>query len=148
MGVTVTEASPKDREAVIQLWRSVELTRPWNDPASDFDLALASPSSTILLAQKEFELAGTAMVGFDGHRGWVYYLASDPARRGQGIGRALMRAAEEWLKHRGAPKIQLMVRGDNQDARAFYQALGYELQDVVTIGRRLDLAHSPANSAS
>lgn len=79
------------------------------------------------------------MVGFDGHRGWVYYLACDPDRRAQGIGRALMNAAEKWLKEHGCPKIQLMVRDDNQQAQGFYTALGYEVQDVVTIGRRLDV---------
>lgn len=78
------------------------------------------------------------MVGFDGHRGWVYYLACDADQTRTGIGRALMQAAERWLKERGAPKIQLMVRNDNLQAQGFYRALGYELQDVVTIGRRLD----------
>ena len=76
------------------------------------------------------------MVGFDGHRGWVYYLATAPDDRQQGIGRTLMASAEAWLQERGCPKIQLMVRGDNAQARGFYAALGYELQDVVTIGKR------------
>lgn len=78
------------------------------------------------------------MVGFDGHRGWVYYLAVAPEKRGFGIGRMLMLEAEQWLKAIGCPKIQLMVRGDNNVARGFYAALGYDLQDVVTLGRRLD----------
>ena len=84
-------------------------------------------------------IVSSVMVGFDGHRGWVYYLATDPARRGRGrgIGQALMAAAEAWLVARGCPKIQLMVRGDNLDAKGFYAAIGYEVQDVVTIGKRL-----------
>ncbi|WP_427964283.1 GNAT family acetyltransferase [Altererythrobacter sp.] len=138
MGVGIAVAAPLDREAVIALWRSAGLTRPWNDPVSDFDLALAGESSTILIARCGDTITGSVMVGFDGHRGWVYYLASDPAHRGKGIGRELMQAAEDWLRQRGAPKIQLMVRGDNDQAQGFYRAIGYKVQDVVTIGRRLD----------
>lgn len=120
------------------LWRAAGLTRPWNDPGADFDLALASPASAILLARDGAAAIGAVMVGFDGHRGWVYYLASEPTRRGEGIGRALMAAAEDWLRARSCPKIQLMVRTDNAAAQGFYAALGYDVQDVVTIGRRLD----------
>lgn len=133
----ITDALAADEATVIALWRDAGLTRPWNDPAADFRMALAGPASAVLLACEGETLAGSVMVGFDGHRGWVYYLAADPARRGRGIGRALMDAAEAWLKARGCPKIQLMVRGDNAAARGFYAAIGYEVQDVVTIGKRL-----------
>ncbi|MBF9151180.1 GNAT family acetyltransferase [Novosphingobium jiangmenense] len=136
MGVSIRAATAAEREATVTLWEAAGLTRPWNDPRSDFDLALATPTSTILLAEAQNQPIGSVMVGFDGHRGWVYYLATSPDRRGQGIGRALMAAAEDWLKALGSPKIQLMVRGDNASARGFYNALGYELQDVVTIGKR------------
>jgi len=134
--VTITPAGTGDRDRVIALWQAAGLTRPWNDPVADFNLAIA----TQMLAHLDGALVGSVMVGFDGHRGWVYYLASDPERRRQGIGRALMQAAEGWLKEYGAPKIQLMVRSENEQARGFYLSLGYELQDVVTIGRRLDQA--------
>lgn len=137
MGVTFRPALPDDREAVVALWEEAGLTRPWNDPRADFDLALATTGSAVLLAEQDGALAGSVMVGFDGHRGWVYYLASAPSQRRQGIGRALMQAAEKWLSGAGSPKIQLMVRGDNAAARGFYGALGYELQDVVTLGKRL-----------
>lgn len=136
MGVSLRAATAADREATVVLWDAAGLTRPWNDPRADFDLALATPTSTVLLADDDGALLGSVMVGFDGHRGWVYYLATAPERRGQGIGRALMNAAEDWLKTLGSPKIQLMVRGDNAVARGFYAALGYELQDVVTLGKR------------
>nr|WP_253190616.1 GNAT family acetyltransferase [Sphingomonas sp. LM7] len=114
-----------------------ELTRPWNDPAADFALALDSESSAVLVAQGSDGIGGSIMVGFDGHRGWVYYLAVAPDRRGEGLGRALMAAAEDWLRARGAPKIQLMVREDNHAALGFYRALGLERQKVVTLGRFL-----------
>ena len=137
MGVTVTPASPADRDDVVALWGEAGLTRPWNDPVADFDQALAGPASAVLAARVDGRLAGSVMVGFDGHRGWVYYLAVSLTQRGEGLGRALMQASERWLEQRGCPKIQLMVRGDNADARGFYAALGYDVQDVVTIGRRL-----------
>lgn len=79
------------------------------------------------------------MVGFDGHRGWVYYLAVSPSRQRAGLGRALMVAAEEWLSRRNAPKAQLMARDDNAAAHGFYAALGYTVQPVVTFGKRLDV---------
>lgn len=122
---------------MVALWEAAGLTRPWNDPRADFDLALATATSAVLLAEQEGAIIGSVMVGFDGHRGWVYFLASASESRLQGIGRRLMCAAEEWLAAIGSPKIQLMVRGDNAAARGFYDALGYELQDVVTIGKRL-----------
>lgn len=124
---------------VIQLWHDCGLTRPWNDPVRDFDSALASPASAILIL-KDRALAASVMVGFDGHRGWVYYLAVSPDRRREGFGRRLMGEAEQWLKARGAPKIQLMVREDNEAAIGFYEALGLERQKVVTLGRFLDPA--------
>lgn len=135
---TITTANMEDCESVVALWHAAGLTRPWNDPRADFALALASPSSTILLKRADSQVVGSVMVGFDGHRGWVYYLATSPDARGHGIGRALMTGAEAWLKARACPKVQLMVRGDNHAARGFYDAIGYDLQDVVTIGRRLD----------
>ncbi|MCJ2186963.1 GNAT family acetyltransferase [Novosphingobium sp. 2638] len=138
MAIEIDAALPADWEGVVALWEAVGLTRPWNDARADFDLALAGPASTILLAREGAALRGTVMVGFDGHRGWVYYLGVDPACRDAGIGRALMQASEQWLTARGCPKIQLMVRGSNAEARGFYEALGYDVQDVVTIGRRLD----------
>jgi len=134
----IFEARAGDREAVIALWREAELTRPWNDPVADFDLALANSTSTVLIARDGSDAAGTIMVGFDGHRGWVYYLAMAEARRRRGIARLLMQRAEGWLAALGCPKTQLMVRGENAAALGFYAALGYEVQDVFTLGRRLD----------
>lgn len=133
----IEAAKPDDREAVVALWRACGLTRPWNDPDGDFALALAAEASVVLVARSNGALAGSVMAGFDGHRGWVYYLAVSPDHRRAGLGRALMAAAEAWLRERGAPKIQLMVRGGNAEALGFYEALGLERQDVVTLGRFL-----------
>ena len=138
MGLEITSALAEDRADTVALWQETGLTRPWNDPEKDFELAWLGTASDVLLARVGGLLVGSVMVGFDGHRGWVYYLAVAPTRQGQGIGRALMQAAEQWLKARDCPKIQLMVRNDNQAAKGFYAAIGYEEQTVMTIGRRLD----------
>ncbi|PVX29714.1 GNAT family acetyltransferase [Sphingomonas pokkalii] len=133
----IEEAGAADREAVVTLWQAAELTRPWNDPRADFDRAVAGATSAVLVLRDGSTLLGTAMVGEDGHRGWVYYLAVAEAARGQGHGRALIAAAESWLRARGCPKLQLMVREGNDAAIGFYRALGLELQPVVTLGRFL-----------
>jgi ribosomal protein S18 acetylase RimI-like enzyme len=124
-------------DAAVALWHEVGLTRPWNDPQADLRRALAGPSSTVLAGVAGGRLLATAVVGHDGHRGWVYYLAVRVDGRGRGHGRAMMRACEAWLAPQGVPKLNLMVRGENASTRAFYAALGYEQDDVVVLSRRL-----------
>ena len=125
-------------DAAVDLWEACGLTRPWNDPHADLRRALAGPASTVLALLEDAELLGTVMVGDDGHRGWVSYLAVAPGRQGQGLGRRLMTAAESWFRERHVPKIELMVRADNASVVAFYQGLGYADQDVTVLGRFLD----------
>jgi ribosomal protein S18 acetylase RimI-like enzyme len=132
----IEPASADDKAAVVALWHACGLTRPWNDPEADFALAQGGGASTVLVAREE-GIVGSVMVGFDGHRGWVYYLAVSPEQRRTGLGRALMAAAEDWLRARGAPKLQLMVREDNAAALDFYEALGLERQKVAVLGRFL-----------
>ncbi len=127
-----------DCDVVLSLWEACGLTRPWNDAAADFKRAVDGATSDILCLEQDGNLVATVMVGDDGHRGWVYYLGVLPDGRRQGRGRLMMEAAEKWLRERDAPKIQLMVRNDNKQAIGFYTALGYDVQPVVTIGRRLD----------
>ena len=122
----------------IALWEAAGLTRPWNSPRADFDRAIAGPDSAVVGIRAAAALIGAAMVGHDGHRGWMYYLAVAQEHRHQGLGRALVAAAEEWIDARGIVKAQLMVRADNAGAFGFYRALGYEVQDVAVLGRRLD----------
>lgn len=131
----VEAATAYDREAVVALWRACDLTRPWNDPDRDFLQAVSGATSAVLVARDGERVIGSVMVGFDGHRGWVYYVAVHPEARRSGLGRALMVAAEDWLVARDAPKLQLMVREGNEAATQFYEALGLERQAVVTYGR-------------
>ncbi len=130
----IREAFEADRQPVIALWQMCGLTRPWNDADADFDRALRWVGSTILVGISGGEMQATAMVGYDGHRGWVYYLAVRPDNRRSGFGRSMMEAAKAWLIAIGAPKLQLMVRPDNDSARHFQQSIGLEPQDVATYG--------------
>ena len=125
-------------DAAAELWRTVGLTRPWNDPHADARLALAGETSTILAGRLDGRLVATAMVGADGHRGWVYYLGVLTEFRGRRFGEAMMRAAEQWIIARGMPKLQLMVRSDNAAVIRFYEAIGYQLEDRAVMSRRLD----------
>lgn len=129
--------SDADIPDLVSLWRSAGLTRPWNDPVDDARLALKGPSSTILGVRVGGALAASAMVGWDGHRGSVYYLAVDEPFRGQGLGRAMISAAETWLARFNAPKLHLMVREDNESATRFYDAIGYGADAVFVRSKRL-----------
>ena len=140
-----------DRPAVVDLWRRVGLYRPWNDPDRDIDRKLADSPWGMLVGVEESAPAeatgpageciiATMMVGYDGHRGSVFYLAVDPAHQGQGLGTALMDHAEAMLLERGCPKASVSVRAANLAVVAFYEARGYQVEDsahAVTLGRRL-----------
>ncbi|WP_322966059.1 GNAT family acetyltransferase [Sphingomonas fuzhouensis] len=124
--------------SVVELWQRCDLTRPWNDPFADIAHARRTADAVVLVGREGSAIVASIMVGFDGHRGWVYYLAVDPALQRRGYGRAMMAAAETWLRDRSAPKLQLMVRDTNLAALGFYERLGFERQPVATLGKRLD----------
>jgi ribosomal protein S18 acetylase RimI-like enzyme len=135
--VDIRELDDVDLSFAIDLWRTVDLVREWNDPVGDFQGAIAGTTSAVLGAEVNGVLVGTAMVGFDGHRGWLYYVAVSPSLQRQGVGSALTRAGEEWLSSRGAHKVQLMVRRGNDDPRLFYSELGYAPSDVTVFAKWL-----------
>jgi ribosomal protein S18 acetylase RimI-like enzyme len=137
--LSVAAIADGDILEVIALWQRCGSTRPWNDPAADIALARQETNSTVLLGRHGGALIASVLVGHDGHRGWVYYVTVDPDRRQQGYGRAIMTAAEGWLRARGIEKLQLMVRGDNAKVHAFYQALGYFEQERVVFAKWLDV---------
>ena len=136
--LSIREASSEDRTVAIGLWTECGLTRPWNDPAGDFDRALAFAGSTVFIADCDGTAVGTAMVGFDGHRGWIYYLGVKPSRRGEGMGRRLIDACIDWLSRLGCPKVELMLREGNP-ASAFYERLGWEQQAVCVYAHVLQV---------
>lgn len=126
-----------DESDVITLWEACGLTRPWNDPRRDIQRKLTEQPELFLVGVEAGKLVATAMAGFDGHRGWVYYLGVDPAVRGRSYGKEMMREAERLLIERGCPKLNLLVRSTNVDVLAFYRSLGYEQDEAVSLGRRL-----------
>ena len=136
--VLIAPASLNDAARTIALWMDAGLTRPWNDPSVDFVRALESEQATVLLATEMDSLRGSVMVGDDGHRGWMYYLAVAVDARRQGVGAALVGAAEGWLAGRGQTRVRLMVRNENRSVLDFYAAQGYTDQDCVVLGRTLD----------
>jgi ribosomal protein S18 acetylase RimI-like enzyme len=136
--LAIADIADADVAAVIALWQACGLTRPWNDPASDIALARRGPNSTVLVGRDGGAIVATVMVGHDGHRGWVYYVATDPDRRAKGFGRAIMNAAEDWLRATGIAKLQLLVRRDNAKAGAFYQSIGYAEAQTIVFAKWLD----------
>ncbi len=136
--LNVTPITDADVETVIALWRRCGLTRPWNDPASDIAFARRRDNATILIGRDAGKMVATAMVGHDGHRGWVYYVAVEPDLQRKDFGRTIMVAAEDWLRRQGVEKIMLMVRPDNTKVRAFYDKLGYDVQERVIYAKWLD----------
>lgn len=142
MSVAITVRAYKDGDTagLVALWQTCQLVRPWNDPAKDIAFCIGSPNAALLVGLVEGENQPTAsvMVGHDGHRGWIYYLAVAPIHQGSGLGRQMVEKAEDWLKARGVPKVQLMIRTGNEQAERFYDAIGYEHQAVTVMARWLN----------
>jgi ribosomal protein S18 acetylase RimI-like enzyme len=136
--LSIAPLEDADVAAVIALWQRCGLTRPWNDPAADIALARQGANAAVLLGRDGDAVVASVLVGHDGHRGWVYYVAVDPQHRKKGLGRAIMAAAEEWLRARGILKLQLMVRPDNIQVQAFYETLDYDEQERVVYAKWLD----------
>jgi ribosomal protein S18 acetylase RimI-like enzyme len=136
--LTIAPIEDADIAAVIALWQRCGLTRPWNNPASDIALARKGANAAVLAGRDGDAIVATVLVGHDGHRGWVYYVAVDPDCRYKGYGGIVMAAAEDWLRERGIEKLQLMVRSDNSQVQAFYQSLGYLKQERIVYAKWLD----------
>jgi ribosomal protein S18 acetylase RimI-like enzyme len=129
----------EDESAVISIWHACGLIRRWNDPAKDIRRKVAVGDEFFLVATAGGSIVGTVMAGYDGHRGWINYLAVDPDRRRSGIGRELMAEAERRLSAVGCPKINLQVRATNDRAVGFYEHIGYSTDDVVSLGKRIEV---------
>ncbi|ROP74668.1 GNAT family acetyltransferase [Curtobacterium sp. PhB115] len=133
---------PDDTEAVVALWESCGLVRPWNDPRRDIARKLTVQPELFLVATSgaadgEAVVVAAGMAGFDGHRGWVNYLAVRPDLQGSGLGRTLMAEFERLLTDLGCPKLNLQVRAGNEQVLGFYESLGYADDHTVSLGKRL-----------
>ncbi len=126
-----------DVDQVVDLWHTAGLTRPWNDPRLDIQRARSVWPELLLVAASGDRVVGTAMGGYDGHRGWLYYLATAPTHRGEGIGQRLVAEVESRLVALGCPKVMLMVRADNEPVLEFYDGLGYQRETALLSGKRL-----------
>jgi ribosomal protein S18 acetylase RimI-like enzyme len=139
MNLEIRPYRDADEQAVAALWRQVFPGAPsWNHPESDIRRKLQVQPELFLVAVLSGAVVGTAMAGFDGHRGWVYYLAVSPEHRRQGIGRKLMRRVEHDLVGIGCHKLNLQVRASNAQVVSFYKSLGYDVEDRVSMGKRLE----------
>ena len=128
---------PHDETAVIALWQRSGLVVPRNDPARDIALKRAWQPDLFLVGEEDGRVVASVMAGYEGHRGWINYLAVDPDARRRGLGRLMLSEAEEALRALGCPKINLQVRTSNDAVRAFYQRVGYAVDDVISFGKRL-----------
>lgn len=127
-----------DTNQVIALWHRCGLVRETNDPSKDISRKMKVRGDLFLIGLLGEEVVSTVMAGYEGHRGWINYLAVAPEHRKQGYGRRMMSEAEALLRREGCPKINLQVRTSNADVLAFYAALGFLQDDVVSLGKRLE----------
>ncbi len=136
--MTIRAFREEDEAAVIALWRACDLVRPQNDPHKDIARKLKVNREWFLVAEREGRVVATVMAGYEGHRGWLNYVAVDPALRRSGIGREILAEAERLLRAAGCAKINLQVRATNRQAIAFYERLGFAADDVLSFGKRLE----------
>ncbi|WP_328609855.1 GNAT family acetyltransferase [Amycolatopsis sp. NBC_00345] len=139
--------SETDAEAVVALWTEAGLTRPWNDAGADVRRKQAMQPEMFFVAEDDGRVAGVVMAGYDGHRGWIHYLAVSDDYRGTGLGRTLVEHAETALDALGCPKVQLQVRPDNTSVIEFYRHLGYTTYEAINMGKRL-VVDGPAATQS
>ncbi len=127
-----------DQAAVINLWQACALVVPWNDPVKDIARKLKVDADLFLVGESRGEIVATVMGGYEGHRGWINYLAVSPQHQRKGYGREIMEFVEQRIQLKGCPKINLQIRGTNTQAAAFYQAIGYDIENAIGLGKRLD----------
>ncbi len=144
-GVQIRPFQAEDEEAVVSLWQRCELLRPWNDPHKDIRRKLRVRPDLFLVGVLDGHVVATVMAGYEGHRGWLNYLAVAPEHQRRGLGRAIVAEAERLLRKEGCPKINLQVRSSNRAAIEVYRHLGYAVDEVVSMGKRLE--HDNARKA-
>jgi ribosomal protein S18 acetylase RimI-like enzyme len=127
-----------DEDGVVRLWGRCGLICGWNDPFKDIRRKLAVGRELFLVGELDGEIIACVMAGYEGHRGWLNYLAVSPEHQGRGFARAIVEEAERLLREAGCPKINLQVRSSNHGVIAFYRKLGYAVDDVVSLGKRLE----------
>lgn len=135
--IIIRQYLPSDEETVIALWRLCNLVVPQNDPANDIRKKQKVQPELFLVGLIRDKIVATIMAGYEGHRGWINYLAVVPERRQKGIGKTMVKEAEKRLKKLGCPKINLQIRSSNKDVIKFYKRIGFSTDDVISMGKRL-----------
>lgn len=138
MQIEIRSYKPSDEVQVIQLWADCGLVVPWNNPHRDIQRKLEVQPELFLVGCFRGKIIGTVMAGYEGHRGWINYLAVHPDHQRTGLGRRMMHEAEILLRAAGCPKINLQVRRTNVKVIKFYRKIGYKVDDVVSFGKRLE----------
>lgn len=138
---------PSDEPTVVCLWQRCDLVRPWNDPAKDIRRKLAVRPDLFLVGELDGQIIASVMAGYEGHRGWLNYLAVLPEHQRRGYARAIVTEAERLLRRAGCPKINLQVRSTNRAVIAFYKKIGYSVDEVVSLGKRLEHDQPPSGVA-
>lgn len=133
----ITEYKPEYENAVIELWEKCNLTRPWNTPGLDIERKIKVNPELFLVGLIDGKVVASAMGGYEGHRGWVYYLGVDTEYRRQGLGKRMMEAVEKKLLKMDCPKINIQVRDGNKNALNFFSKIGYNTEERISLGKRL-----------
>jgi ribosomal protein S18 acetylase RimI-like enzyme len=128
---------PDNQQAVINLWQACNLVVAWNDPIKDIQRKMLVDPDMFLIGELSEDIVATVMGGYEGHRGWINYLAVSPEHQRKGYARAMMQQVEVLIQQKGSPKINLQVRSNNIDVIQFYQAIGYDIENAVGLGKRL-----------
>ena len=142
-GLHIRPYRPGDEETVIELWKACNLVVAHNNPRKDIRRKSQVNPEWFLIGEWDNQIVATCMTGYEGHRGWINYLAVSPGRRRQGIAVRMMEEAEKLLRQAGCPKINLQIRSTNVAVIAFYQSLGFKIDEVVSMGKRLEIDEAP-----
>ena len=134
---TIRVYRDSDEDQVVALWHACGLTKDYNPPAGDIAFCRATPTAELFVAEDDGRVVATAMTGHDGHRGWLYYVAVEPALRGTGLGRLMVARAEAWLAALGVRKVNLIIRDTNTAVRGFYERIGYDVEPRTQMARWL-----------
>jgi ribosomal protein S18 acetylase RimI-like enzyme len=138
MKIEIRPFDPSDEASVVQLWTDCGLVVPWNDPHRDIRRKLTVQPEMFLVGCSDAQIIASVMAGYDGHRGWINYLAVHPEHQRTGVGRLMMEEVESLLRAAGCPKINLQVRSTNAQVIEFYEAIGFNTDDVTSLGKRLE----------
>ncbi|MCP4352169.1 MAG: GNAT family acetyltransferase [Desulfobacterales bacterium] len=136
--MNIREYQSSDLEMVVELWKICGLIVPWNDPVKDIERKLKVDPDLFLVGELDGDIVASVMGGYEGHRGWINYLAVHPEYQRKGLASQIMQATEQRIKSEGCPKINLQVRESNLEVIKFYESIGYGNDNVIGMGKRLE----------